>query len=54
MRTVWQEHPDDPDVGVFFAEAMMDLRPWDQWTPRRPATTRHRRDHRDARCRVEA
>jgi tetratricopeptide (TPR) repeat protein len=32
MRTVWQEHPDDPDVGVFFAEAMMDLRPWDQWT----------------------
>ena len=33
MRAVWQEHPDDPDVGVFFAEAMMDLRPWDQWTP---------------------
>jgi hypothetical protein len=32
MRTVWQEHPDNPDVGVFFAEAMMDLRPWDQWT----------------------
>src|SRR6202045_2185027 len=32
MRAVWQEHPDDPDVGVFFAEAMMDLRPWDQWT----------------------
>jgi hypothetical protein len=29
---VWQEHPDDPDVGVFFAEGMMDLRPWDQWT----------------------
>lgn len=33
MRKVWQAHPDDPDVGVFFAEAMMDLRPWDQWTP---------------------
>jgi tetratricopeptide (TPR) repeat protein len=33
MREVWKAHPDDPDVGVFFAEAMMDLRPWDQWTP---------------------
>lgn len=33
MRAAWQSHPDDPDVGAFFAEAMMDLRPWDQWTP---------------------
>jgi tetratricopeptide (TPR) repeat protein len=33
MRTVWQKYPKDPDVGVFFAEAMMDLRPWNQWTP---------------------
>ena len=33
MRRVWQAHPDNTDVGVFFAEAMMDLRPWDQWTP---------------------
>jgi hypothetical protein len=33
MRTVWQKYPDDPDVGVLFAEAMMDLRPWNQWTP---------------------
>lgn len=33
MRKVWQEHPDDADVGALFAEAMMDLRPWDQWTP---------------------
>ncbi len=33
MRKVWQAHPDDTDVGVLFAEAMMDLRPWDQWTP---------------------
>src|SRR6185369_7670158 len=32
MRKVWQAHPDNPDVGAFFAEAMMDLRPWDQWT----------------------
>jgi len=33
MREVWKTYPDDPDVGAFFAEAMMDLRPWDQWTP---------------------
>jgi len=33
MRAVWRTFPDDPDVGAFFAEAMMDLRPWDQWTP---------------------
>jgi tetratricopeptide (TPR) repeat protein len=32
MRTVWKEHSDDPDAGALFAEAMMDLRPWDQWT----------------------
>ena len=33
MREVWKNFPEDPDVGAFFAEAMMDLRPWDQWTP---------------------
>jgi tetratricopeptide (TPR) repeat protein len=33
MREVWKQYPNDPDVGAFFAEAMMDLRPWDQWTP---------------------
>ena len=32
MRTLWREFPDDPDAGVLFAEAMMDLRPWDLWT----------------------
>jgi tetratricopeptide (TPR) repeat protein len=32
MRTVWRNYPDDPDAGVLFAEAMMDLRPWDFWT----------------------
>jgi tetratricopeptide (TPR) repeat protein len=32
MRKAWQAHPDNADVGAFFAEAMMDLRPWDQWT----------------------
>ncbi len=33
MRAVWQKYPNDQDVGAFFAEAMMDLRPWNQWTP---------------------
>jgi tetratricopeptide (TPR) repeat protein len=32
MRKVWQQFPSDPDVGAFFAESMMDLRPWDLWT----------------------
>jgi len=32
MRGVWRRHGDDPDIGALFAEAMMDLRPWDQWT----------------------
>ncbi len=32
MRTVWQAFPQDADVGAFFAESMMDLRPWDLWT----------------------
>lgn len=32
MRKVWERYPKDPDAGVLFAEAMMDLRPWNQWT----------------------
>jgi tetratricopeptide (TPR) repeat protein len=32
MRKVWQAYPDDADVGALTAEALMDLRPWDQWT----------------------
>src|SRR3954453_12584475 len=31
MRKVWQKHPDDADVGAWFAESMMDLAPWNQW-----------------------
>jgi arylsulfatase A-like enzyme len=33
MRALFQKHPDDTDIGALFAEAMMDLRPWDLWTP---------------------
>ena len=32
MRELWKKYPKDQDVGVFFAESMMDLRPWNQWT----------------------
>jgi tetratricopeptide (TPR) repeat protein len=32
MRDVWKEFSDDADVGALTAEALMDLRPWDQWT----------------------
>src|SRR5688572_13408596 len=31
MRTAYQAHRDHPDVAALFAEAMMDLRPWDLW-----------------------
>src|SRR6266446_5612808 len=33
MREEWKKYPRDPDIGALFAEAMMNLRPWDQWTP---------------------
>jgi tetratricopeptide (TPR) repeat protein len=33
MRRVWQEHPDDADVGALFTEAIMDVHPWDLWEP---------------------
>ena len=33
MRGVWRQFPQDADVGVLFAEAMMNLRPWDLWQP---------------------
>ncbi|MCS6897615.1 MAG: hypothetical protein NZM29_06530, partial [Nitrospira sp.] len=41
MRALWRDFPDDADAGVLFAEALMDLRPWDLWTPEgkaRPGT----------------
>ena len=34
MRKVWATYPDDADVGALTAESIMDLRPWDQWTPK--------------------
>ena len=32
MREVWRKHPTDADVATLFAEAAMDLRPWNLWT----------------------
>ena len=31
MQAVWKKFPKDPDIGALYAEAMMDLRPWDLW-----------------------
>jgi tetratricopeptide (TPR) repeat protein len=41
MREVWTKYPDDVDVGALFADALLNLRPWDLWTPQgepRPET----------------
>jgi tetratricopeptide (TPR) repeat protein len=32
MRKLWMKYPHDADVGAFFAESLMDLRPLDYWT----------------------
>lgn len=32
MRQVAKQYPDDPDAATLFAEALMDLRPWDLWS----------------------
>ena len=48
MRLLWHEFPDDPDAGVLFAEALMDLHPWDLWTSEgqpRPGAVRLARRH---------
>jgi tetratricopeptide (TPR) repeat protein len=33
MRSVVQRFPEDGDAATLFAEALMDLRPWDFWKP---------------------
>lgn len=32
MGDVYLKYPDDPDIAVIYAEALMDLHPWDYWT----------------------
>ena len=31
MAVTYRAHPRDPEVAVLYAEALMDLRPWDYW-----------------------
>lgn len=31
MRGVYQQFPENTDIGALFAEAMMDVHPWDYW-----------------------
>jgi tetratricopeptide (TPR) repeat protein len=33
MRGLVRAHPSDVDAATLLAEALLDLRPWDQWTP---------------------
>lgn len=33
MRELAARHPNDPDAAALFAESMLDLSPWDNWTP---------------------
>ncbi|QDU89541.1 Tetratricopeptide repeat protein [Pirellulimonas nuda] len=33
MEMAWRKFPDDADVGALYAESLMDLQPWDLWTP---------------------
>lgn len=32
MKTAWEKHPKDADIGALYAESLMNLRPWDLWT----------------------
>ena len=32
MRQVWQDNPANADVATLYAEALMDLHPWDLWS----------------------
>lgn len=31
MKEVYERHPDDPDVGAFYADSLMAMQPWDYW-----------------------
>jgi tetratricopeptide (TPR) repeat protein len=33
MKAAWQKFPTDADIGALYAESLMNLRPWDLWTP---------------------
>ncbi len=33
MRQTYARYPDDPEVGTMYADAVMNLRPWQLWSP---------------------
>ena len=33
MKTVMQRYPDDLDAATIYAESLMNLRPWQLWSP---------------------
>jgi tetratricopeptide (TPR) repeat protein len=33
MREVMNRYPDDPDAATLYADSLMNLRPWEYWTP---------------------
>lgn len=41
MRQVWQDYPQSADAGTLFAEAIMDLHPWDLWHQDQPQPWTH-------------
>lgn len=32
MRTLMERYPDDPDAATWYAESLLDLAPWNQWS----------------------
>jgi tetratricopeptide (TPR) repeat protein len=32
-RKLWQQYPNDDDIGLLHADALITIAPWDQWTP---------------------
>jgi len=32
MKAAWEKFPKDADIGVLYAESLMNLRPWELWT----------------------
>ncbi len=44
MREVARQYPDDLEAATFFADAMMNLRPWNLWAPDGTRVPGHRGD----------
>lgn len=36
MASVHKQFPDDPDIGILYADAVMNTMPWDYWTKSKP------------------